>query len=178
MANSKYKPLIFISGLLVAALAGIYLYQSKFKKKLPVSDKPSDADIVPATMQTPIKSPKAPTIPANPPLRNIPPEAVRPNTGFAPPIPKGPVSVAVKTPKIGANLYVLPTGANAYKLPAASQANIYKYFPKNAFVGTFLAKTGSFSKILIEGKKSDPVFNIPLTANITVFIPSKDLYEK
>jgi hypothetical protein len=122
MANTNYKPIILISGLLVAALGGYYLYQTKFKKK---EDEEVAEEITPTKVETaPAVSTPKPKVSA--PV--TPPASVRP-PGFVTP-PVGPQSAAVKTPKIGANLYVLTNGANAYKTASASKANIYKYYPK------------------------------------------------
>lgn len=173
MANTKYKPIILISGLLVAALGGYYLYQTKFKKKedeVEEEKAPTQVETAP-TNSTP--SPKASTnITPKPKVKAPVKETPRANPGFVQP-PTGPQSVAVKTPKMGANLYVLTDGANAYKSAAASQNNIYKYYPKGAFVGTFLSKTGSFAKIIVEEKNL-----VGIRVNKEVFVPAKDIYVK
>ncbi len=163
MANTNYKPIIIISGLLVAALGGYYLYQTKFKKK---EDEEVEEEITPAKVEAPpiVSAPKikAPVKPAEP---------ARPNTGFAQP-PAGPQSVAVKTPKMGANLYVLTDGANAYKSAKVASNNIYKYYPKGAFVGTYLGKSGTFAKIVVEET------TLGFKTNKEVFIPATAIYVK
>ena len=166
MANTNYKPIIIISGLLVAAMGGYYLYQTKFKKKedeVAEEITPAKAEITPAVYSpAPVKKVVAP-------IKTV--EPVRSNPGFVQP-PSGPVSVLIKTPKMGANLYVLTDGANAYKTAAIGQANIYKYYPKGAFVGTFLSKTGSFAKIIVEET------TLGIRHNKEVFIPAKSIYVK
>ena len=166
MANTNYKPIIIISGLLVAALGGYYLYQTKFKKK---EDEEVAEEITPAKVET------APAVSTPKPKVSAPvkaPEAPRANPGFVQP-PTGPQSVAVKTPKMGANLYVLTDGANAYKTASAGQANIYKYYPKGAFVGTFLSKKGSFAAIVVEEKNL-----VGIRVNKEVYVPATAIYVK
>lgn len=161
----NYKPIIIISGLLVAALGGYYLYQTKFKKK----EDEVEEEITPAKVET------APAVSAPKPKVSAPvkaPEPVRTAPGFSVP-PTGPQSVAVKTPKMGANLYVLTDGANAYKTASAGQANIYKYYPKGAFVGTFLNKKGSFASVIVEEKNL-----VGIRVNKEVFIPATAIYVK
>ncbi len=162
MAN--YKPVILISSLIVAALGGYYIYKTKFKK-IEVEE-PAEEPVtepVKATVPAPKTKPKVTAPKADPP---------RVTTGFATP-PTGPQSVAVKAPKMGANLYVLsPKGANAYKTAQASQTNIYKYYPKGAFIGTFLSKAGSMSKVIVEQT------TLGIRTNKEVFVPSTEIYEK
>lgn len=170
MAN--YKLLIGISAALVAGLGGYYLYKTKFKTK-------EDADDTAPETEPASESPKpistvqgkAPGATSGKPKVNKPaPTPVR-DPGFVQP-PKGPQSVAVKAPAMGTKIFVLSaSGANAYKAPAATQANVYKFYKKGAYVGTYLSQRGSFSEVIVQETNA-----IGMTSNKAVFLRSTEIY--
>lgn len=171
MANKNLKPIILISGLIVAALGGYYLYNTKFSKKkndeTAEETTPAQVETSPGTIVTTIQPKAKPVV-----IKNTVPVVPRPAPGFVTP-PSGPQSVAQKTPNKGANLWVLSAnGANAYKTAKAGQANVYKFYPKGGFVGTYLGKNGSFASVIVE----ETTFGI--RSNKEVFVPAAQIYVK
>lgn len=182
---TNFKPLIIVSSLVVLGLAGVYVYKTKFKKKEDEADtkdaeKPSTATLPQAPIgQTNIIKP-TPTAPkvvkpmANP---KVPvPSPPRTNPGFNP-VPKNvPKTVAAVQPKMGANLYSV-NGVNAYKTPVASQTGIYKFYKKDAFVGTYLGMADkTFAKVIVE----EPLVKngTILRKNVTVYFKATEIYTK
>jgi hypothetical protein len=82
-----------------------------------------------------------PVTQTNKPVANTLPPAVATTrtTGFS----------TVTTPTVGVKIYANTTGANAYKTANSSSSNLYKYYNAGSYIGTFLAKEGSYTKVLV-----------------------------
>lgn len=159
----KAKLLIGISAALVAGLGGYYLYKTKFAKKQDEETQEETPEETPAPVK-PVTT--KPTV--KPAPKTDPPRA---NPGFVQP-PTGPVSVATKTPAMGAKIFALSaSGANAYNSAKASKTTLYQYYKKGGYIGTFLGKEGSFAKIVVLDKGIKGMAG----GTKVVFVPAKDI---
>lgn len=93
-------------------------------------------------------------------------------------VPKAPVvTTPVTTPgfstvttlKIGSKIFAGAKAANAYKSATANSTNIYKYYPAGSYIGTYLAKDGIYSKIIVEET------GIFTNSSKTVWVPTADI---
>ena len=181
MAN--YKALIGISAAIVIGLGGYYLYQTKFKRKEEIefeegteADKQEFEEGTEADKQEFLNRYGSNTPPPSPAPKPKPkPSATAPapirEPGFVQP-PKGPQSVAQKEPAIGAKIFVLSaSGANAYKTASATTGNVYKFYKRGKYIGTYLGKKGIFSEVIVQETNA-----FGITTNKTVFVRSTEIY--
>lgn len=149
---------VFISGAAVLGLAAYFTYiqLSAFKKKRD-AELASQSTAISPTIQ-PIKTVTAPTITTpKPPVVVTPP---RTGTGFATPS---------TSPTMGSDVYAGATGANAYKTASASATNIYKYYSAGSYIGTYLAKDGIYTKVIVTEK------GIFSDSNVTVWVLTSNI---
>lgn len=145
----------WIGGVALLGLGGYFAY---------LNFKPQKPDETPAPpVPVPDKKPAAVPAKSTAPVSNST-QPVRDSTGFGAPPPGG-----VVIPKMGSKAFAGASGANAYKSATASQTNIYKYYAKGKYIGTWLATEGAFTKLIVE---ETGLFD---NSNTTVWVPTKDL---
>ncbi len=101
---------------------------------------------------------------------NAPKTAVTPSVTPKPaPVVTAPGFSTVPTLKIGTKIFAGAKNANAYKSATANSTNIYKYYPAGSYIGTYLAKDGIYSKIIVEET------GIFTNSSKTVWVPTADI---